>query len=352
MRGIVGYEKIDGSCLIIYGVYDPDTQELLEIVPKSRNLPVADKVLLDMYNCIDTIHIQNFFNNSAIVLDTSLIFELYGMLNRHEIYYFETYIDIRLIGVYENGKFDTGAMLRAFAGYNNFKVPNVLYTIEKNYDNNQWYIETHNYNPTDRLTPYMDQDKSPNVDVYDCIQDIKEKLYNINYKYTENNGHRAIEGVVFNGISDGGKQLYIKVKPRDIENEHKTINGIPRRSIVKECYKYFDEYGSMVKDIYDENNTHYIEYISNQLLEEYSQEIVMQPKTQKKITKVFMEVWDAKTVPESIQNICNQLVCENPDLDVPDLMRIFSYQYPQKKRMASTVYQVISSIKKRGVNNG
>ena len=351
LRGIVGYEKLDGSCLIIYGLYDPKTHELLEIIPKSRNLPVADKVLLNMYNHIDKIHIEKFFNDSATVLDnTSLFFELYGMLNRHEIYYYQTYIDIKLIGVYENGDFDTGSMLRAFAGHHNFEVPNVLYTIEKNYEDNQWYIYNHCWR--NRLSPYMKEDKSPHPDVYDCIQDIKERLYDLNTRYAENNGHRAVEGVVFNGINVDGSQLYIKVKPRDIEIEHQTVNGIPRRSIVKECYKYFDEYGSRVKDIYDKDNNHYIDYISSQLLEEYPREIVEQPKTQKKIMNVFMEVWDARTVPDSIQNICHQLVDENPDLDVPDLMRVFSYQYPQKKRMASTVYQVISSIKKRGENDG
>lgn len=351
LRGIVGYEKLDGSCLIIYGLYDPETNELLEIIPKSRNLPVADKVLLNMYSHIDTYYIEKYFNNVPSDYNASLMFELYGMLNRHEIYYYQTYIDIKLIGVCENGEFDTGASLKAFAGYNHFDVPQVIYSIWKNYDDNQWYIKVHGYKSSNRLSPYLQLNDSPHIDIYDCIQDIKEMLYDLNYKYVESNGHRAIEGVVFNSLNSNGEQMYIKVKPHDIEIEHKTVNGIPRRSIVKECYKYFDEYGSIVKDIYDEDDTHYIGYVSNQLLEEYPEEIVMQPKTQKKISNIFMEVWDARTVPESIQNICHDLVDNNPELDVADLMRLFSKEYPQKKKMASTVYQVISSIKKR-CNNG
>lgn len=344
---IIGYEKLDGSCLILYGLYDPDTGELLEIIPKSRNLPVADKVLLDMYRYIDDINIKEYFKLD-VARNSSLMFELYGMLNRHEIYYYQTYIDIKLIGVYESGVFYTGNLLSNFALMFGFKTPCLMFTLMRSLGSNEWYIAVHN---DGRLSPYMEKDDMPYLDVYDCIQSVKEKLYSLNYKYAENNGHRAVEGVVFNAIDDSGTQRYIKVKPRDIENEHKTVNGVPRRAIVKECYKYFDEYGSIVKDIYDEDDTHYIGYISNQLLEEYPEEIIRQPKVQNKISKVFMEVWDSKTVPESIQNICHKLVDENPDLEVKDLMRLFSQEYPQKKKMASTVYQVISSIKMR-CNNG
>ena len=48
----ITYEKLDGSCLILYGLYD-DQGNLLEVVPKTRGVPVADKHIVEMYNEIE-----------------------------------------------------------------------------------------------------------------------------------------------------------------------------------------------------------------------------------------------------------------------------------------------------------
>ena len=68
------------------------------------------------------------------------------------------------------------------------------------------------------------------------------------------------------------------------------------------------------------------------LSEEYSDELIQ--KSKKKIERVFMQIWDAKEVPVSIHNICDELVEENPDKDISDLMRIFAIEYPSKKKKA------------------
>ena len=52
----------------------------------------------------------------------------------------------------------------------------------------------------------------------------------------------AIEGVVINGQHFKNGQIYLKIKPKDIEEELSQLNTVPRRFIVKEVQKYFDEY--------------------------------------------------------------------------------------------------------------
>lgn len=96
-------EKLDGTCLILYSLND-DNGNSIEIIPKSRNLAVAGDHILEMFNLVDKKAILEFFKNPRHFNDT-LMFELYGILNRHEIAHMENYIDIRLIGAYIDENF-------------------------------------------------------------------------------------------------------------------------------------------------------------------------------------------------------------------------------------------------------
>ena len=139
----------------------------------------------------------------------------------------------------------------------------------------------------------------------------------------------------------------LKLKPRDIENKHRNNGGIPRSSITKEVLKYFDEYGSAVKGLYLIDENHHTEYIHRMLKEEYPEEWVN--NSAKRIEKVFMQIWDAKTVPVSIHNICDELFEKYGEKGLVHCMRMFSQQYPQKKKDASIVYNV---LEKRFIKNG
>ena len=60
-----------------------------------------------------------------------------------------------------------------------------------------------------------------------------------------------------------------------------------------------------------------------------------------------MDVWDTKIHPQNLQNICEDLIRENPDAGPTDLMKIFAKEYPSKKRYSRHVYNILSSIKKK-----
>ena len=141
--------------------------------------------------------------------------------------------------------------------------------------------------------------------------------------------------------------MYLKVKPKDIEAEARQLDSVPRRFVLKEVQKYFDEFGSNVRALYENDDTHYIKYVKHQLKEEFSYEQIEDPRTLRRIKNTFMDVWDSQIPPKSIQNICEELIRENPDSTVPELMKIFARTYPSKKRQSRHAFNIFSKIMSR-----
>lgn len=327
------YEKLDGTCLILYPLKNKNG-EIIEIVPKTRGRAVADKHFIGLYKNIDQKPVMDYYNND----DGILIFEMYGILNQHEIIHYNTGIDMKLIAIFKDGIFHNTPIEASIYGFNK---PDLVFKLY--HQGQQWFIET----TSDKFKPYFGRaiyTFPTNIDAVDGIQKLLEKL---NKKYIEINGIRAIEGVVINTYNINDHPKWLKCKPRDIENEHRSQNGIPRSAITKEVLKYFDEYGADVKEIYLKDKNHHTEYIHRMLSEEYNEELIH--KSSKKIERVFMQIWDSKVPPISIFNLADKLIEENPDKDITDLMRIFAVEYPSKKKQAGTVYTTLKhQLKKRG----
>ena len=333
-------EKLDGTCLVIYALKD-DMGNTVELVPKTRGMAVADEHLLEMFELVDKKAIEEFFRDNCHSNDT-LMFELYGILNKHEIAHMDTYIDISLIGAYIDESFLNYIQIKCHGDLEDFKTPETVYTIEKYPYESSFSVRWCGVNQKLRNYEVATDEKFPTL--FDAIAEVKSLLEKINKSYIEQNGRRVIEGVVINGEYVIGGQMYLKIKPKDIEMEAKTLNSVPRRFILKEVQKYFDEYGSKVREIYEEDETHYIKYVKHQLKEEFTYEQIEDPRTRRRIKKIFMEVWDSKVPPKSLQNICEELVRENPDVSVQDLLKIFAKSYPSKKKDSRFAYQILSKI--------
>lgn len=326
----VAYEKLDGTCLILYPILD-ENGYIVEVVPKTRGKAVADKNFLDLYSKIDKSSIWNYYNKNKGVL----FFEMYGILNQHEIIHYDTGVNIVLIGAYDDEHFYKPNELWLLSMQHNFRQPDEMFRIKNNNililsTKYRWYFSE--VLPEDKVAPTV-------IDGVDKIQGFLEYL---NKTYYDMYGRVATEGVVINCSDFIGRQKYVKVKPRDIVNKHRGENGIPRSSITKEVLKYFDEYGSEVEEIYRENPDHHTEYLHRMLGEEYPEEIIM--KSKKKIEKVFMQIWNSKQVPQSIHNICEELVEEYGDKGITHCMRMFAQKYPMKKKEANTVYFVLEKL--------
>ena len=329
----VAFEKLDGSCLILYPLFN-SKDELIEIVPKTRGRAVADKHFIELYNKIDHSNIEWYFekNNNAV-----LFFEMYGILNQHEILHYQTGIDIALIGIYKNNHFFKGKSIIDLANKYGFKTPDPIFEIiYREPSSFTVYLKSEKYFKNQKYLNENGLCFSTQMDALDFIQ---QQLEELNKTYLRKNGRIATEGVVINTTKSNGNQKYIKLKPRDIENKHRNNGGIPRSSITKEVLKYFDEYGSAVKGLYLIDENHHTEYIHRMLKEEYPEEWIN--NSAKRIEKVFMQIWDSKQVPESIHNICNELIHEYGDKGITHCMRMFAQKYPMKKKDATTVYNVL-----------
>jgi len=336
-------EKLDGTCLVVYALKN-QADEIIELIPKTRGKAVADEHVREMFSLVDKKAIEEFFKDNNHVNDT-LMFELYGILNRHEIAHMDTYIDIRLIGAYVDETFLNYIALKCYSDLENFKTPDTVFTIEKYPFENSFSVKWCGINQ--RLKNYEVSTEDTFPTLFDAIDEVKLLLQKLNEKYIKYNGRRVIEGVVINGVHPNGGQIYLKIKPKDIEIEARTLDSVPRRFIVKEIQKYFDEYGTQVREIYEMDETHYIKYVNQQLKEEFSYEQIEDPRTRRRIKKIFMEVWDSKIPPKSLQNICEELYYENPDLSIQDLLKIFAKKYPSKKKDSGHAYRILSVMMKR-----
>ena len=327
----IAYEKLDGSCLILYPILDKNGY-IEEVVPKTRGRAVADSHFLSLFDKIDKSKIWSYYSNNKGIL----FFEMYGILNQHEIIHYQTGVDLCLIGGYDDeDKFYKPVKLWTLCNGYGFKQPDEIFVIRKNEiiissQKYQWYFNS--VKDEDRVAPTR-------IDSVDKIQEFLEYL---NKTYNDIYGRYATEGVVINCVDEKGNQKYIKVKPRDIENKHRSESGIPRSAIVKEVLKYFDDYGSEVEEIYQKDKNHHTEYIHRMLLEDYDELYI--EKSSKKIEKVFMQIWDSKQIPESLHNIAEGLFEAYCDKGITHCMRMFGQMYPMKKKDAKTIYQVLEKL--------
>lgn len=340
------YEKLDGSCLILFALYYDN--EVIEIIPKTRGIPVADKHIIEMYNEIDHSGIEEFFNRCK-TLNPTLLFELYGALNQHSIFYPEIRISIRLIGATNEGEFldwnELSYLEQQYDFYKPFKLFNLVFY------NGTWKIRVapgifnhylfKNCEET-KIDDFLHREYPTQLD---AIQVIKGMITRINKNYAEQHKRQLLEGVVVNSYNVTGEHfMYLKVKSADIEEKCRTENGVPRKFILKEVQKYFDEYGSNAKEIYQNDENHVINYVNKNLLEEFDPVAVEMKRTQSRIKNIFLDMLEAKEPPKGLQDICNSLVEEYPGYEISDLMRVFAQNYPEKKRHATMVYSILEKI--------
>lgn len=330
------FEKLDGSCLIVYPLKLPDNT--IEYVPKTRGMPVADKHFIKLFNKMDHSNIIEYYKKEDHRYDT-LIFEMYGMANKHEIVYPDVDLDLTLIGVYKNGVngYWLGAEELREVSKNYFTENIPLIKIIK--DNNKFHLSIVEDSLLDDLN-YNDTifgEDNCFESMMDCIVACKKAIDYIN----ESREAILLEGVVFNTYSQKGNQKYIKVKTSTIEIKHRSESGIPKAYIIKELNKYFDDYQSQIKELYLEDKYCYWPYVREMLLEDYPIEYVDNYKTKNKTERLFLKMWDARSPSPELDEITDNLINDYPGYEVVDLIRLFAQKYPQLKKQAGKVYTLL-----------
>lgn len=334
------YEKLDGTCLILYGLYYKN--ELVEIVPKTRGMPVADNKIIEMYNELDHCKIFSFFKQT-MHLNPTIMFELYGTLNQHLIVYPDIRISMKLLGATLEGDFCNYFEVAYLASEYDFVLPDTLFTLYS--EENKWTILIKN----GVLHYYLyDKYEFPIKDLTqeECVNLLSEIMTTANEHYKEVNGYELLEGGVINCYNNSGEDFkYLKVKPEGITFQAKRAGTqVPKGAIKKEINKYFDEYGSNAKQLYIEDKTHYYNYVRDGLLEEFSEEMVDNKKTKNKIRLVFEDKLQKYSGGGKLRKVCETIFEENPNLEVSDYMRIFSEYYPERKSRSAKAFNIFSEL--------
>lgn len=109
-------------------------------------------------------------------------------------------------------------------------------------------------------------------------------------------------------------------------------------SIKKEVLKYFDEYGSEVLTLYNNNENHHTEYIYQMLEEEFSRKVI--DEYADKIEEIFMEFWN-KRVHENINTISDDLIDEYANWGIDYCMNVFDKKYPMKRDESDKLYALL-----------
>ncbi len=308
-------EKLDGTNICLYKLYNPVDNKLIEIIPKTRNMPVLSPEFQELYNSIDTSKIIKYFTGDFQI--HTLIFELWGDLNIHTVNYTHK-LDLSLLCFYNSD-------LSLNFSNTKFNAPKVIGRLYKK--DNIYFAKLDNA-----------EFKSDNISsLINEIEDYFESL---------NNGEiLSLEGAILNLKLDKAT-VFAKIKPPSIKEAHSLSNGISTFAIKKEVLKFFDEFGKKQATDIIENNIHTaIEYIQDNLLEEYNEKYVYLNMTSSKIEQVLLKISQRKQIDKKLLEIGEKILKENPEKHIGEIMRIFAKKYPQLKNKSEEMYNGIKELK-------
>lgn len=331
------YEKLDGTNICIYGLKNHNG-EIIEIVPKSRNMGTLDKEFYVMYEQVDKKVFEDYIMENPNFI---FYFELYGMGNLHSIKHLDTYLDLKYLGAFDGNEFikEHDFPLANHCRPNRlFRIYNVQTTNDNGYN---FYVSCDGVDTL--FKGYVEKIGQKCKNIEECVDFMKDTLESLNQEYEKHNHRFALEGVVINGIDMNGHFTFIKVKPETIEMAHKSENGIPRQYIMKEIMKYLDEYRSVAKENWENNPQEVMDYINRNLRETFEQQYI--DKSQNKIKNLFESKITPQPISEEIVEIGDKLMEEYPNKSVTDLMRIFGQNYPQFKKSGGKLYRYLEEKK-------
>ena len=335
-------EKIDGTNICLYKLQDPETGNVIEIVPKTRNMPILSHEFQELYDTVKNINVENYLqvNNSV----HSLLFELSGYKNPHGINYSYP-LRLHLLGMYTDNYELTNNYGDLYqTGINKPPVLGYIHYTSKDWSSNIFpdsYLNTENTHTNGNINFTQNT-------LQEILENISDEFENTNKNHKNNNNISPLtEGAILN-LNINNRLLLMKLKPPSIKEEHTLSNGIPAHSIRKEIMKYFDEYGNLTAKENVENNIEdVILYIQDQLKEEYSYEYVVGEKTVRKIKRLLEKHTQTKVLKKDLLIIGENILKENPNLNIGDLMRTFSINHPDLKHYAGEMFNVFQTLNKK-----
>lgn len=300
---IMIHEKLDGSNLLLYPLRNANNH-IIEVVPKSRNTPIAHKSLIKLWRRIPKKEdIEDYIKETGDVL----IFELFGYENPHEIKY-DKPLDIGLL-----------------RGYNKCNKP---------LDNNQ----------IDKIKQKLKINRPLQLGETVSMKGSFKSYYGFLIKLINSYEAWDIEGWVLSGTSPEYNFRQLKIKKKEYYEKHKYQGGVPTPIIRKEVYKLFDNNYIDCEDL-KEHLEEYIDEIMVNLKEEIDERYVEQASTRKNIKNTIIREVGKRSVNKDFKTLLEDLYKNNKDLELPLLMKKFGEEYPFLKNKSRKAYNVLSRLK-------
>ena len=302
---IVIHEKLDGSNLLLYPLKN-NKGEVLEVVPKSRNTPIAHESLIRLWEKIPQKNVIEEY-----IMDTGdvLIFELFGYENPHEIKY-KASVDIGLL-----------------RGYNKCNKP---------LDSKQ----------IDKIKQKLKINRPLKLGETVSMKGSFKSYYGFLIKLINSYEAWDIEGWVLSGTSPEYTFKQLKIKKKEYYEKHKYQGGVPTPIIRKEVYKLFDNNYIDCEDL-KEHLEEYINEVSVNLKEEIDGRYVEQPSTRKNIKNTIIREVGKRSVNKDFKTLLEELYENNKDLELSQLMKKFAEDYPFLKHKSRKAYNVLNRLKTR-----
>lgn len=292
-------EKIDGTNVVIYPLLDHDGL-FLEAVPKTRRTVVMGEYGdRHFYNLYQMLKDKEALEDHVKLTGGTLALELYGYLNKHSINYSEP-IDYCLLARWDSDNHPT--FIDGLKQFNH--APRVEYTSD--------------------------------VRIFEALDKLMDEYEAIN----NNDGVLKHEGVVLTSMRDGDWKFY-KAKPASVYQSCVCSEGVPTGAVKHSVAKYFDEHYDCAKENYESDREGVVNEVKDDLEGDFPRRYVDEAKTVRKIINVFEARIAEREYDESLVEIAECLVADNPDLCLSDLMRVFAEKYPYLKKKSSDVYNII-----------
>ena len=329
--------KLDGTNIVAYPLMVNPDQGTKEVLFKTRLMPHAKDGWMQKINQVFTDKMWK----AVMDKQHSFSYELYGVHNRHEAQY--QHLDIPelnmdLLCVLEQGKSLPFPEVIQLA--NKYKIKTVMQaamisdmgTEIMALFNPQYQRIYEDYFPIDDdviVQPTM-------VDMYHAMENFFEKM---NMKFQDiHKGGIITEGSVWHYGEE--ENHMIKCKAMSVREGHiKQACGIPHHDIKKAIVKA-DE--NLEEDLATIKQDTLMDFIKDELLEEYSKEMVEDERVKQKAMSILGKYLRKVEIDEEMEQIIARIHNEIGEEATPaDKMRVFAELYPNMRNKSSKVYQAL-----------
>lgn len=298
------YEKLDGTNITFYPLFSADG-EFLELVPKTRQRAVASEQFLDLLSTLDV----SWVYHGCLNRDSLRIFccELYGKRNKHLIDY-DIDIGLCFLCAFEYAEIYSPSYI-----FDSEHSPSLLAKITESATDVSWFLLTYGLKVSSNLRK--------------LYKSFEETFYNINKRGKT----IKTEGAVWHIWNEFHSLEMVKCKAKDVKKLHEEIFfGVPRQEVISAILKLVENEIPLTVD-----------NVIKELKEDFEYKVLKDKKTQNRIKSCIYRYTKQQKAGEEIRRIVEDINANCPNDSLSDKMRWFAMRYPDKRHLASKVYNML-----------